>query len=204
MIDTTAMRRFCTGLRAAARATAARAVALGALALVCAGAFSPQSADARDAATLEAEVDVTLVELFRIEPSLRTIYDNAYGVLVMPDVIKGGFVVGGTYGEGALVIGGRVDSFWRFVGGSVGFQAGAQTTSRVMFFMTPTALTNFLISEGASVGADAEVTVIDSGAQVTVDTRTSTQPVILVVFSRQGLLGGASVQGGRYSRFNPS
>ena len=149
---------------------------------------------------IDAGVDSALVELFASRPDMRRVYRSAEGVMVLPDVVKGGFIVGGSYGEGALVVNGTIDSYWSYFAGSVGLQAGAQRTRQVMFFMTRSALDDFLLSDGASVGADAELTIIDTGGDIHVDTNVAENPIIVVTFSRQGLLGGASVRGGQFMR----
>lgn len=160
-------------------------------------------ANARTAREIDVSVDVALEELFTTVRGSRGLYNNASGVLVIPDVVKAGFVFAGAYGEGALRVRGRTVGYWRYAAASVGFQAGAQTTRQALFFMTRPALDSFRFSDGWEVGADAELTVIQRGAEASVDTTTETRPVIAVVYGRQGLLGGASLQGGRYLPIDP-
>ncbi|HEX5679718.1 MAG TPA: hypothetical protein VFX82_02730 [Desulfobacterales bacterium] len=59
----------------------------------------------------------------------------AEGVLVIPSVVKGGLIVGGEYGEGALRVGGKTVSYYNFVSGSVGFQIGGEAKDFVILFM---------------------------------------------------------------------
>lgn len=157
-------------------------------------------AEAKSASRIQNEVSQARREMFRRFPITRRYYDDAVAVLIIPRIIKAGLVVGGAYGEGMMTRGGRVDSYWSYAAGSFGFQAGAQETNQALFFMTPRALERFNHADGFEVGADAEVTLLDQGAEVAVDTTKDTKPVIAVVFGRGGLLAGASVQGGKYSR----
>lgn len=159
-------------------------------------------AAAKSAAEIDLEVEIALEELFATVRGAETLYRRASGVLVIPRVIKGSFLVGGAYGEGALLIEGATDSYWSYGQASFGFQAGAQRTRQALFFMTPQALNAFVNSRtrGFEVGADAEVTVVETGAELSVDTTEDPRPIIGVVFGRAGLQGGASLQGGKYTR----
>ena len=53
--------------------------------------------------------------------------DNPKGLLVFPDILKGGFVVAGQYGDGALRKNGKIVGYYRSLAASVGFQAGGET-----------------------------------------------------------------------------
>lgn len=168
-----------------------------------AGAAALGAAPAARAATageINAGVTASLNELFAVQPGARGLYDKAIGVLIIPQVIKAGFIVGGAYGEGALLLRGRTDSYWSYGAASIGFQAGGQSTRQALFFMTQTALDQFLRDDGFEVGADAEITLITTGLEVAVDSTEARSPIIAFVFGRKGLLGGASLQGGKYSR----
>lgn len=155
---------------------------------------------ARTRGEIDSGVDAALNELFRIRPDLQNLFRRAEGVLVIPDIVKAGFILGGAYGEGALLVAGTTDSYWSYGGASVGFQAGVQRTRQALFFMTPSALNRFRSGDTFELGAEAELTVIDAGAEVSIDTTKGLKPVIVVVYGRQGLLGGASVAGGAYNR----
>lgn len=161
---------------------------------------APTTAEAKSAAKIQSESNFTRNEMFRRFPVTERYYNDAVAVLILPDVTKASFVLGGAYGEGMMVKAGKIHSYWSYAAASFGFQAGAQETSQVLFFMTDRALRNFLQNEGLEFGADAEVTVIDKGAEVAIDTTKDTKPVIVIVFGRGGLHGGASLQGGKYTR----
>ena len=66
--------------------------------------------------------------------------EKAAAVLVFPGIVKGGFIVGGQYGEGALIISGKTVAFYNTIAASYGLQAGAQKYGYAMFFMTEDAL----------------------------------------------------------------
>lgn len=74
--------------------------------------------------------------------------DRAYGVAVIPDVIKGAFIWGGRHGNGALVArdtAGRFSNpvFISLTGGSFGFQIGAQASDIVLIFASRKSVENF-------------------------------------------------------------
>ena len=93
-----------------------------------------------------------------IPPSLLS---SAYGVAVIPNVIKAGFVVGARYGKGVLVVrqddgGWSNPTFIRMTGGSIGWQAGAQSTDIILVFKTRRSVDG--ITKGKmTLGADASV-----------------------------------------------
>lgn len=163
------------------------------------------TAEAAEREVIDARVELALRKLYREVPGADELASRAKGMLIMPDVIKGGFIVGGSYGEGALRINGPGgyagnDSYYSLAAASVGFQAGLQQTSHVLFFLTDRALERFRNSDGWEAGIDAEVTFPDRGLNVGADTTSHSAPVIGVVFGEDGLLLGASLKGAKYSR----
>lgn len=168
--------------------------------LVAAPFVGVSAANAEAAGEIDADVANAIAELKEIRPETSTLFDRAEAVLVVPEVTKASLVVGGAYGEGALLKDGATHSYWRYAAASFGFQAGAQQTRQVLFFMTDDALARFLAKDGFELGADAEATIIDQGAEISVDTTAETAPIIAVVYGRQGLLAGASLQGGKYDK----
>jgi lipid-binding SYLF domain-containing protein len=162
--------------------------------------LSMPTAWAKNAAVIDAEVDAALVELTETTPGAETLLDRAEGVLVMPKITKAGFIVGGEYGEGALRVDGTTAAYYSVAGGSLGFQAGVQTVSQAILFMTEEALQKFRSARGWEAGADAEVTLIKTGANIGANTTKTNQPVIAIVFGQNGLLAGASIDGAKYTR----
>jgi lipid-binding SYLF domain-containing protein len=127
----------------------------------------------------------------------------AKGVLVMPNVTKAGFIVGGQYGQGALSVGGKTVDYYSLAAGSVGWQIGAEQYDIVIIFTTDEALNKFRTSEGWEAGADAEVTLIVSGVDVPISTLTSQHPVLGFVVDQKGLMAGVSVKGAKFTKIKP-
>jgi len=127
----------------------------------------------------------------------RELVARARGVLVFPAVLEAGFIVGASRGDGALRVGGKTVSYHRTTAGSIGLQAGAQSTAMFILFMTEDALRKFQSSRGWTAGVDASVTMISVGASAQMTTATAQQPVIGYVLSNSGLMAGVTVNGAR-------
>ena len=102
-------------------------------------AFSilPSQSHAATAAEIEAETDLALARLAREAPVAEKLMADAAGILVFPSIIKGGFGIGGQYGEGALRKGGKTTAYYNIASVSYGLQIGAQGYSQVLIFTTP-------------------------------------------------------------------
>ena len=165
--------------------------------LIAASAALPMAAAGVAAADTAAEIqeNVTFAEttLYQTIPGARELTAKARGVLIMPDVVKGGFIVGGSYGEGALKIGGKIDSYYSVAAASIGYQIGVQKTSHALFFMTPDALSGFRSSAGWAAGADLKYVVNEDGKILRAETTTVLDPVLAVVFGQAGLIVGATI-----------
>ncbi|HKU86258.1 MAG TPA: YSC84-related protein [Casimicrobiaceae bacterium] len=146
-------------------------------------------------AEINAEADATLSRLYQAAPDARNLVARADGVLIFPDVNKVSFIVGGQHGDGVLRVDGKPTRYYTISGGSIGYQAGAQSKAVVLLFLTPDALANFRNSNGWTAGVNATVAVAKIGANGTLDTTTARQPVVQFVLNNAGLMAGVSVQG---------
>ncbi len=155
------------------------------------------------AATIDARVDTTLDYLYSTYPGTTDLRDKSVGMLVMPLVTEAGFGIGGSYGRGALRVGGVTVDYYSSTQASIGLQIGAQQYAHVLFFMTNEALSSFRNSPGWAAGADVEYAISNRGENISAETTTSLSPVIAVVFGQAGLIAGASVEGTKYTRIIP-
>ena len=122
----------------------------------------------------------------------------------MPLVTEAGFIVGASYGRGALRVGGVSVDYFSATSGSLGFQIGAQQYAHVLFFMTQEALHNFRNSPGFIGDAQAEYAFVDAGGNLSVNTvNANMSQVIAVVFGQVGVQVGASLEGTKYNRIIP-
>jgi lipid-binding SYLF domain-containing protein len=151
---------------------------------------------------INGDVDGALSRLYSTVSGSRDLVRRARGVLVFPEVLNAGFVVGGSYGEGALRVGNRTTGYYQIGAVSVGWQAGAQSKALILAFMTQDALDKFRNSNGWAVGADATVAVAKIGANGVLDTNTAQQPIVGFVVTNAGLMAGLTLQGTKISRLN--
>jgi len=145
--------------------------------------------------SIDANVDSALARLYAQDPASREMISKARGVLVFPSIVAAGFVVGGSYGEGALRVHGRTAEYYSTAAGSVGLLAGAESKSVYLLFMTDEALAKFRASKGWTVGADASVTLLNVGASASVDSKTVQQEIVGYVLTNGGLMANVSLEG---------
>lgn len=163
----------------------------------------PSAAPAADAGTIDRRVQEALGRLYAAYPSLRPVVQQARAVLVFPRVYKAGIGIGGDYGEGAMLEGGRTSGYYNIVAGSVGFQLGAQRRSQFYVFTDADALARFKNTDGWKVGVDGSVVLVTLGASGNVDTNSIRAPVFAVVMGEKGLMYNATLEGSKISRIDP-
>ncbi len=158
----------------------------------------PAAALAASKEEIDARVKGALEELYKQSPAARDLGAKANGILVFPRVLKGGFGVGGEYGEGALLIAGQTVEYYRVASASVGFQIGGQARSQVLMFMTEEALKSFRESKGWEAGVDGSVAIARFGAGEDISTHSAREPIIGFVFGNQGLMYNLSLEGSKF------
>jgi lipid-binding SYLF domain-containing protein len=144
-----------------------------------------------------------LQKLYAKIPAAKAIGKEAYAVLMFPSVTKAGLGIGGQYGEGALIKGGKVVAYYSTAGASYGLQVGAQTYGYAMFFMNEAALKQLDKTDGYEVGVGPSVVVMDEGMAKTMTSTTMKDDIYAFIFSQQGLMAGLGVQGNKISRIKP-
>ena len=139
-----------------------------------AGALAgPNPATAASAAEIDRDAQKALENLYAKSPSAKPMGEKAAGILVFPGIVKGGFIVGGQYGEGALIKDGKTVGYYNTVPASYGLQAGLQKYGYALFFMTDSALKWLDKSDGWEIGTGPSIVVMDAGAATSM---TSTLP----------------------------
>lgn len=151
---------------------------------------------------IDQDVDQARAELFRTVPGAEQLASQAAGMLIIPEVTQAGLMLGGAYGEGALMIGQAKVDYFSYATASFGPQIGVQRFSHALFFMTQETLAGFRFSDGWQLGVDAEFTTPEESGSVGVTTNTINLPVHAVVFGQQGLIVGATLEGAKYTRLN--
>ncbi|KVU81555.1 hypothetical protein WK76_30660 [Burkholderia ubonensis] len=149
---------------------------------------------------IDSSVDATLSRLYSTVKGSRELVAKSRGVLVFPEVLQAGFIVGGQSGNGALRVGGSTVGYYNTSSLSVGLQAGAQSKAIVFLFMTQESLNEFRGSDGWAAGAGASVALVKMGANGAVDTNTATAPVQVFVLTNAGLMGDVSINGTKVTK----
>ena len=181
------------------RGGAAITMALAALTFTACTTTLPDNnaTPAQQRAHIDEATDATLKRLYQAAPGSRDYVERAAGVLVFPETVSGGFIVGVEHGRGVLRVGGQNAGYYTTSSGSFGFQAGAQSRAIVILFMTQEALNDFRNSSGWTAGVDATVAVATVGANGTIDTSTMKEPVVAFALTNAGLMAGVSVEGAK-------
>ena len=132
--------------------------------------------------------------------NMRVYVQNAYAVLIVPDMLQASFVVGAEHGIGILLtrdpqsgVWGR-PVFYDLYGGSVGLQIGGKSSDVVFTIMNENAVKK-LIRDGLRLGADVEVAAGRLGSGVGAGTTTQFGEDIYVFAKSKGLFVGMSLEG---------
>jgi lipid-binding SYLF domain-containing protein len=157
-------------------------------------------AEAKTANEINASVNAAMNRFYKQVDGAKEFMAQAKAVLVMPNVTKAGFVVGGQYGEGALRVGGKTQAYYNLIAGSYGFTFGAERIDILIAFMTEDALKGFQKVHGWEVGVDGNVALIDVGGGKRLDTTTLRDPVVGFVFDAKGLIVDLSLKGAKFTR----
>jgi lipid-binding SYLF domain-containing protein len=160
----------------------------------------PVSSYAATASEIDASVNASLDRFVKEVKGANEFLKAAKGVLIIPKVIQGGFIVGGEYGEGALRIGGKTVAYYNIVAGSFGLQIGGQQKDIILVFMDGAAMKKFRASSGWKAGVDGTVAMINVGAEGSIDTTKIKDPIVGFVFGQKGLMAGATIEGSKFTK----
>ena len=180
-----------------------RAAALAAALVLAGAAFDAGRAAAASAAEINRDASAALSNLYRINPSAKALASKAVGVLIFPSIIKGGFIVAGEFGDGALRKGGKTAAYYRSLAASYGFQAGAQAYGYVLFFMDQASLKYLDKTEGFELGTGPSLVILDEGFGKNLSTTTLQSGVYAFIFNQKGLMGGIGIRGAKITRIHP-
>jgi lipid-binding SYLF domain-containing protein len=144
-----------------------------------------------------------LKEILDVPDSIpQELLDKADCVVVFPSVLKAAFIVGGSYGRGAMSCRQGQDfrgpwgapTMMALEGGSFGFQIGGQATDFVLLVMNESGASGILASK-VKLGADASVAAGPVGRDASADTDATLRAEILSYSRARGLFAGVSLEG---------
>jgi lipid-binding SYLF domain-containing protein len=173
---------------------------VGAVAVAVAAVFILFSVPAVADDTFEADAKAALNKLYESEPAAKLIGEKAKAVLVFPKIVKAGFIVGGQYGEGVLLVNGKVVGHYNSVAASYGLQAGVQAFGYAMFLMTDKALQYLDKSDGWELGVGPSIVIVDKGKARSLTTTTLKDDVYAFIFDQKGLMAGLGLQGSKITK----
>ncbi len=131
----------------------------------------------------------------------RKLRPNAKGILVFPNITKGGFMVGGMAGNGAAIRpDGSIRDFYQTAGLSYGLQAGVQQFGYAIFLMDNDAVRQLNSSGGWDLGSYPSLTIVDEGKATSLSTTTANRGSYVFFFNQRGLMGGLGLQGSKITR----
>ena len=162
--------------------------------------ISPNPARAATAAEINRDAKSALEKLYAKSSSARAMGEKAKGILVFPGIVKGGFLVGGQYGEGALLKDGETTGYYNTVQASYGLQAGIQKYGYVLFLMTDSAMNWIDKSDGWEIGVGPSIVVVDTGAASSATTTTLQYEIFAFFFDQKGLMAGLGLQGTKITK----
>src|SRR6266849_5169436 len=128
--------------------------------------------------------------------------NKAECIIVFPSVLKAAFVIGGSYGRGAMTCrtGEHFTGPWSaptmmaLEGGSIGFQLGGQATDFVLLVMNPRGARSILSSK-VKLGADASAAAGPKGRDASASTDATMRAEVLTYSRARGLFAGISLEG---------
>ena len=147
-----------------------------------------------------ADANAALNKLYAKESVAKALSEKASGILVFPNIVKAGFIVGGHYGEGALLRDGKLVAHYNSVAASYGLQAGVQSFGYVLFLMNDKTLQYLDSSDGWEIGVGPSIVIIDAGKAKSMTTLTLKDDVYAFIFNQQGLMAGLGLQGSKITK----
>jgi lipid-binding SYLF domain-containing protein len=166
------------------------------VAATIAGAGQASAADAK----LDAQAKASLDALYQSTPAAKALGASAKAVLVFPEILKAGFVVGAQAGDGVLLVGGATDGYYNIAAASYGLQAGVQSFGYAMFLMTDGAVDYLRNTAGFELGVGPSIVVVDEGVARTLSTSTLQSDIYAFTFGQKGLMAGLGLQGTKITR----
>lgn len=181
-----------------------RTILLAGAGLAGVGVLGIEQASAASARQLGQDANAALQRLYAAQPKARQLGGKAKAILVFPKIIKAGLIIGGQSGDGALLISGKPTAYYNLSAASFGLQAGGQTFSYALFFMTDSALDYLQKSDGWAIGSGPSVVVVDKGAAASMTSTTLSKDVYALPFGQRGLMAGLGLEGSKITPIHPS
>ncbi len=172
------------------------ALALATSLLLATPAFAGETEDSRASEAVRVLNENLAIPESAIPDKL---FDEARGIVVVPDTIKAGLILGGRRGHGLMAVK-TADGSWsnpvfvRLTGGSVGFQAGVQSADVIMVIRNDRGVQN-IVNGKFTLGADAAVAAGPVGRNAAASTDGQFKAEIWSWSRARGLFAGVALDG---------
>jgi lipid-binding SYLF domain-containing protein len=173
------------------------------LLLLWTAVFASEAGDRKKQEERLQNSGTVIAEILNIPDNIpQDLLDKAKCVIVVPSVLKAAFIVGGTYGRGAMVcrsgegfIGAwGAPSMVAMEGGSIGFQLGGEATDFVLLVMNERGASSLLHSK-VKISGDISGAIGPVGRTAEADTDAYMRADILTYSRARGLFAGISLEG---------
>jgi len=156
------------------------------------------------------------IDNFKQSSDVAPFFDSAYGYAVFPTIGKGGLGIGASHGKGQVYVGGKVTGFTSLSDVSIGFQAGGQAYSQVVFFEDERAYKDFT-SGNFEFGAEASAIAVQASVEATATSEGATagassggsggsqastnyyKGMLVFTIGKGGLMYQAAIKGQKYT-----
>lgn len=135
-------------------------------------------------------------DFLKDDPDMAKLFSSSYGYIILPNVGKGGLGVGGASGNGVAYQGGKRIGFARMTQVTIGFQAGGQAYSEIVFFEDKAAFDRFKENK---IEMSAQVSAVAAAEGASLNAK-YVDGVMVFTRTKGGLMYEASV-GGQQFRF---
>lgn len=143
---------------------------------------------------IEADSKDAKAAFLKDDPSMQELFDSSYGYIILPNVGKGGFGIGGAAGNGVAFEKGRQVGYAKMTQITIGFQAGGQTYSEVVFFEDEQAFDRF---KASNVEMSAQVSAVAAASGASANAK-YVDGVAVFTRTKGGLMYEASVGGQQF------
>lgn len=154
-------------------------------------AFSINSYAQKDVSEKSTEA---INEFKKTNDKINKYFNSAYGYAVFPSIGKGGLGIGGAAGNGTVYRGGSIVGDSKMSQITIGFQAGGQAYSEIIFFEDKAAYDRF-VGDKFEFAAQATAVAVTAGASFDVGYRNG---ILIFTHAKGGLMYEASVGGQKF------
>jgi lipid-binding SYLF domain-containing protein len=132
----------------------------------------------------------------------RNLLERAEAIIVIPSLVKGGFIVGGKHGKGVVSIRDRASNSWsapafiNLIGGSIGWQIGVESVDLVLLVMNKDGV-NQLLEDQFTIGGALSVAAGPVGRSAEASANAQMNAGILAYSKSKGLFAGATLEGAK-------